>query len=420
MMTTEDYIDLNASFCSPTHTPIPIVLKKGLGARLWDIDGNEYIDLLSAFSVVNHGHGHPRIVDALVNQVEKLALCTSAFQNESYPVLCKKICELLGYDLASSMNSGSEAVDLAIKYARKWGYNCKGIEPDQAKILTVTGNYHGKTLAPLSGSSFSDVREGFGPFLPNVGPDVAGFPVRFNEVDDLEKAFEASGKELAAVIIECVQGYGGCLPADPGYMHALRGLCRSHNVLLIVDEIQTGFGRTGALMAYQHYDIKPDLVVVGKALTGGLYPMSMILGSKAIMTQIRPGEHSSTFAANPLASAVALAAIDVTLSEDLPGRSCRLGAQLLDRLALLRSPHAHLKVTGLGLFVALHIDGTHPSGRVTADRLSRLMRKRGVVVIAAGNRLRIAPPLVISEEDLWSAIDTLEKALIDLVDLEEI
>ncbi|KAJ4188297.1 hypothetical protein NW767_011959 [Fusarium falciforme] len=191
--------------------------------------------------------------------------------------------------MAASMNSGSEGVDMAIKIARKWGYNVKGIEPDQAKVLTVTGNYHGKTLGPVSGSSFSYAKDGFGPLLPNIGPNVAGFEVRFSNLDDIKKAFETSGKELAAVLIECVQGFAGCLPTEPGYLQAVQELCREHNVLLIADEIQTGFGRTGTLMAYQHDGIKPDLVVIGKALTGGLYPMSMVLGSKTIMTQIHIG-----------------------------------------------------------------------------------------------------------------------------------
>ncbi|KAL2108246.1 hypothetical protein VUR80DRAFT_4077 [Thermomyces stellatus] len=252
MLTTDDYMEINDRFCAPTHAPIPIVLNKGSGAHAWDVEGNEYIDFLSAFSVLNQGHCHPRIVEAMVRQCQNLALWTSALQNETYPQMCQKICQLLDYDMAASMNSGSEAVDLAIKISRKWGYNVKGIQPGDAKILTVTSNYHGKTLAPLSGSSNRDIKEGFGPFLPNIGPCVAGFPVRFNSLEDIKTAFEKKGKEIAAVIIECVQGYGGCLPAEPGYLQGVQDLCRQYQVLLITDEIQTGFGRTGALMAYQH------------------------------------------------------------------------------------------------------------------------------------------------------------------------
>ncbi|WAO91475.1 Ornithine aminotransferase [Fusarium falciforme] len=420
MLTTEEYAELSARYCAPTHLPIPIVIHKGEGARLRDIDGKEYIDFLSSFSVANQGHSHPRIVKAMIDQCQKIALCTSALQNETYPLLCKKICDLLGYDMAASMNSGSEGVDMAIKIARKWGYNVKGIEPDQAKVLTVTGNYHGKTLGPVSGSSFSYAKDGFGPLLPNIGPNVAGFEVRFTNLDDIKKAFETSGKELAAVLIECVQGFAGCLPTEPGYLQAVQELCREHNVLLIADEIQTGFGRTGTLMAYQHDGIKPDLVVIGKALTGGLYPMSMVLGSKTIMTQIHIGVHTSTFAANPLASAVGIAAVDVVISEGLAERSRRLGAELKDRLNSISSPHTTVKATGRGLFCALHIDESHPSGRVTAERLSRLMRKLGVVIIAVGNRLRIAPPLVIREEDLWKGVNILEEALSKLIYVEDI
>ncbi|OJZ83021.1 hypothetical protein ASPFODRAFT_89456, partial [Aspergillus luchuensis CBS 106.47] len=413
--TTQEYIALNEQFCAPTHAPIPIVLKKGQGARVWDIDGNEYIDFLSAFSVVNQGHCHPQILKAMMDQCQKLSLCTSAFQNESYPFLCKKVCELLGYDLAASMNSGSEAVDLAIKISRKWAYNVKKIQPNCAKVLTVTGNYHGKIMAPLSGSSNADIRDGFGPFVPLVGPEVAGFPVRFNSVDDMKNALEKDGKDIAAVIIECVQGYGGCLPAEPGYLQAVQELCRQHNVLFVADEIQTGFGRTGTLMAYQHEQVRPDLVILGKALTGGMYPMSMVVGNRSVMTQIPAGQHSSTYAANPLASSVAIAAIDVTISSDLVERSRRLGSQLMQRLAALKCrTGTGIHVTGRGLFCALHIDETDPSGRITAQRLGRLMMKRGVVAIAAGNRVRIAPPLVITEEDLWKGVDVLESALDDL------
>ncbi|KAM5350042.1 hypothetical protein ACJ41O_006547 [Fusarium nematophilum] len=339
MPTTEEYTKLNARYCAPMHSPIPIVLEKGAGARLWDIDGNEYIDFLSSFSVVNQGHSHPHIITAMVDQSQKLAICTSALQNETYPLLCKKMCDLLGYDMAAAMNSGSEGVDLAIKIARKWAYNVKGIDLNQAKIITVTGNYHGKTLGPLSGSSFGYTKDGFGPFLPNIGPDVAGFDIGFSNIDDMKKAFQTIGKDLAAVLVECVQGFAGCLPTEPGYLSALQDLCREHNVLLIADEIQSGFGRTGTLMAYQNDGIKPDLVIVGKALTGGMYPMSMVLGSQTIMTQIQFGMHTSTFAANPLASAVALAAIDVVLSEDLAGRAHRLGEQLRDRLNAIKNPH---------------------------------------------------------------------------------
>ncbi|KAB8217739.1 pyridoxal phosphate-dependent transferase [Aspergillus novoparasiticus] len=420
-LTTEHYLALNRQFCAPTHAPIPIVLSRGVGARVWDITGKEYIDFLSAFSVVNQGHCHPRIISALKEQCQKLTLCTSAFQNETYPQLCKRICELLEYDMAASMSSGSEAIDLAIKIARKWGYKVKGIPPDQAKVLTVTGNYHGKILGPLSASSNEDIKDGFGPFLPNVGPSVAGFPVRFNSVPDMEKVFEAQGDKIAAVIIECVQGYGGCVPAEPKYLQAVYELCQKYQILFIADEIQTGFGRTGSFMAYQHENIKPDLVVIGKALTGGVYPMSMVVGKESIMTQIKPGQHSSTFAANPLASVVALAAIDVTISEGLSERARHLGAKLMDRLRSIKVPsETSIRVTGRGFFYALHIDETHPSGRITAYRLSMLMLKRGVIAIPAQNRVRIAPPLTISEDDLWKGVKVLEDSLHELLDLDEI
>ncbi|KAL4971417.1 pyridoxal phosphate-dependent transferase [Aspergillus desertorum] len=375
-LTTEDYVKLNARFCAPTHAPIPIVVERGHGARVWDIDGNEYIDFLSAFSVVNQGHCHPRIVEAMVSQSQKLAICTSALQNQHYPVLCKKACELLGYDLAASMSSGSEAVDVAIKIARKWGYNMKGIPENKAKILTVTGKYHGKVLGPLCilGGSPGSIT-GFGPILPNVGHDVLGSPIRFNCIEDIERAFEVDGDGIAAIILERVQGYGGCVPAEPGYIPAVYNLCRKHNVLFIADEIQTGFGRTGWLMSYQQEGIRPDIVILGEALTGGQYPMSMVVGDTAVMTQIKPGQPPHAL--------------------NLP--QC-----------------TKINVTGRGLFCALHFDESSGSGRVMAERLGMLLLKKGLIAIWAENRIRIAPPLVIAEEDLWKGVDIIEKSLHEL------
>ncbi|KIW36225.1 ornithine-oxo-acid transaminase, variant [Exophiala oligosperma] len=318
------------------------------------------------------------------------------------------------------MSSGSEAVELAMKIARRWGYRVKGIAPNQAKILTISNNYHGKTLAPLSASSFKSFRNDFGPFVPGVGSDVCGFPIRYNHAEDIQKAFEEHGSDICALIIESIQGYAGCIPAEVGYLEAVRELCTKHNVLYVADEIQTGFGRTGYLMAYKAAGIQPDLLVVGKALTGGMYPMSLVLGKDTAMTQIHPGEHSSTFAANPMGSAIAMTAVDVILEEKLPERSRRLGKVLLERLSALQSPAASIRATGRGLFCTLHIDPTESPARVTAERVGTLARQRRLIVVNAENRIRINPPLVIEENDLLKGIEILKSALEDCLTIGEL
>ncbi|KAL4982400.1 pyridoxal phosphate-dependent transferase [Aspergillus falconensis] len=320
-------MNLKQQYCARTHASIPIILKCGHGARVWDIDGNEYIDFLCAISVVNQGHCHTRIVNAILEQGQQLAICTSAFQNEYYPRLCKRVCELLGYDVAASMSSSSEAADLAMKIVRKLGYDVKGIKSHDGKA-----------------------------FLPNVGSEIAGVPVRFNFISDIKRAFETAGADVAAIIIEYMQGYEGCVSAELRYIKAVSNLCQKHNILFIADEIQAGFGHVGTLMAYSHELIKPDMVVLGKVLTGGHYSMSMVLGNRSVMTQIKPGQHSPTFAANSVASPVAIAVTDVV-------------------------------------------------GLVTAGRLSGLMLKRGLIAIPSENRVRLAPPV---------DIDIVEKAVHDL------
>ncbi|KAK4940218.1 hypothetical protein LTR10_019647 [Elasticomyces elasticus] len=419
-LTTDDYVELDDQYAAPALESIPVVLNKARGAHLWDIDGNKYIDFLSMFSVVNQGHCHPRIVSAMVEQCQKITVVSRAFHNEHFALLCKKLCHLLQFDQAFAMNSGSEATDLAIKLARKWGYKVKGIPPNEAMVVTLAGNYHGKTLGPLSASNNATIREGFGPFIPGVGPVVDGRTVRYNHIEDLEEAFRTSGHRIAGVMIECVQGYAGCVPAAEGYVKAMADLCRKNNALFIADEIQSGLGRAGYMMAYQKENVHPDMTILGKALTGGVYPMSMVLGAKEVMGLLQPGEHSSTFSGNPLASAVALAAVDVVIDEGLPERSLRLGNALKERLRTINSPYAATLVTGQGLFCAFHIDESHPSGRVTAARLTKLMRQRGVLAYSVANRVRIAPPLVIAEKDLFAGVDILERSLNDLVDLGEI
>ncbi|KAL6251252.1 hypothetical protein RBB50_001460 [Rhinocladiella similis] len=413
-LSTRDLIDYENSYGAASLKPLPIVLTKAQGALLWDLDGNRYIDFLSSFSVTNQGHCHPRLVKAMVDQCQKLTIASRAMHNEHYPLLCKRLCNLLGFDKALAMNSGSEATDTAIKIARKWGYCVKGIDEDKAKIITLSGNYHGKLLGPLSASDNPKITKGFGPYLPGVGPKIGDRTVRFNNLEDMTYAFENWGHEIAGVMVECVQGYAGCLPAKEEYINGVYALCKKYNSLFIADEIQSGFGRAGYLMSYQKYNVRPDMITIGKALTGGVYAMGMVLGTNEVMSQLQPGEHSSTFSANPIASAVALEAVDVVLDEQLPERSLRLGAALIKRLSAIQTADVKTRVTGSGLFCSFNIEESHPPGRVTAAKLTEFMRKRGVMIYSVENRLRIAPPLTIQEKHLWRGVDILESSLQEL------
>ncbi|KAH8172502.1 aminotransferase class-III domain-containing protein [Sarocladium implicatum] len=418
-LSSQDLIDLEERHAAHSLQSLPVVLSRGQGTRLWDIDGKEYIDFLSAFSVTNQGHCHPRIVKVMMDQCQRLTICSRAFHNEWYPRLCEKVCKMLDLDLAFPMNSGSEAVDLAIKVSRKWGYNIKGIKPDEALVVTITNNYHGKSLGPLSASSNTFIRNGYGPYLPGVGASVDGRNMRFNNLEDLQFAFEQQGSRIAAVILECVQGYAGCLPVDDDYVRGVSDLCKRHQSLLVMDEIQSGLGRTGYLMAYQKHGVKPDMVILGKALTGGMYAMGMVVGTHEVMSQMQRGEHSGTFSGNPLACAVAIESLDVVLDERLAERSLVLGQKLREQLLAIKSPHTSLQVTGRGLFACIYLDESHPSGKVTASRLTALMRKRGLLSFSYANRLRLAPPLVISEAELDRAVAIIEGAIQDLVDVDD-
>ncbi|EXJ77076.1 ornithine-oxo-acid transaminase [Capronia epimyces CBS 606.96] len=397
---------------------LPIVISHAKGAYLWATDGRKYLDFMSAFAVANQGHCHPRIIAALVDQAQRCTLTSRAVYNDKNSVLCKKLCQLLGFEKASAMNTGSDAIDLVIKLARHWGYTRKGIAKDEAVVLTCTGNFHGKTLTPLAASTNEDIKAYFGPFLPGVGAECNGRTVRFNNVEDLRQVLESDGHRVAAFMVECVQGYGGCRPVSEGYLRAVRELCTKHNVLLVIDEIQSGFGRAGYFMSYQKENIQPDLLVLGKALTGGVYAMSMVLGSKEVMGDRLPGQHSSTFSGNPLACAVALEAINVVLDEKLPQRARDLGDRARARLQSIQSPFI-AEVTGQGLMIAVSIDESHPSGRVKASRLAALMAQRGVILYSAAHRIRMSPPLVMEETDLWGGIDIFESCLRDLVNIDE-
>ncbi|KAL5342928.1 ornithine aminotransferase car2 [Aspergillus crustosus] len=414
-----DYLHYDSLYSVEGMPSHDVLMVRGEGAFLWDSEGKKYIDFNAGFSACNQGHCHPKIVQAMRDQCMQLAMPSRSVHVPQYALFCKKICEVTGFDKVAMLNGGAEAVDMAIKFARTWGYTAKGIKPDEALVLTAVSNYHGRSLSLLSGSTDDHYRKNSGPWMPNIGPHCAGNTINFGSIEDLEEAFTRSGPRIAAFLVECVQGHAGCLSPTEGYLVAVRDLCRKHNVLFMADEIQAGLGRTGHLFSYMSAKVKPDIVILGKSLSGGLYPISAVLGTTEAMGGVEPGQYGSTFSGNPIASAVALAALDVILDENLCDRARVLGEIFEARLRAIKSPYFDT-TTGKGLFRSIYIHETHPQGRVTGNRLVALCLKRGLLANAAGRRLRVCPSLVIDENTMLEGIDILEQALTDLPELEEV
>ena len=329
-MITKEYIELEENYGAHNYHPLDVVLTKGERVWVYDVEGKKYMDFLSAYSALNQGHCHPRIINALKTQAEKITLTSRAFRNDQLPLLAKELCELTDYEMMLPMNSGAEAVETAIKAARKWGYKVKKVEEDKAEIIVCANNFHGRTTTIVSFSTESQYRDGFGPFTP-------GFVIiPYNDVSALEKAIN---KNTVAFLVEPIQGEAGIIIPDEGYLKQAYEICKKNNVLFIADEIQTGLGRTGKLFAYEYEGIKPDVVIIGKALGGGAYPISAVLSSKEILGVFKPGDHGSTFGGNPLACAVAREALKVIIDEKLPERSFELGKYLLEKLRNINSKH---------------------------------------------------------------------------------
>ena len=389
---------LEARYGARHYDPLPVVLTRGEGAWVWDVAGCRYLDLMSAYSAVSHGHAHPRLVAALEAQARRLAVTSRAFHTDRLGPFLEALCRLTGMDRALPMNTGAEAVETAVKAARKWAYQVKGVPPERAEILVCEGNFHGRTLAAVAMSSEPRYREGFGPFP-------AGFRrIPYGDAAALEAAI---GPHTAAFLVEPVQGEGGIVVPPRGYLAACERLCRRHRVLLICDEIQTGLGRTGAWLACQHEGVRPDGITLGKALGGGLLPVSAFLAREEVMAVFRPGDHGSTFGGNPLAAAVALEALAVAREEDFPGRARALGAYLRQGLEALGSPLVR-QVRGMGLLLGLEI---HPE-RASARRVCEALARRGVLTRETHHTVvRLAPPLVVSREQLDLALDALREAL---------
>ena len=374
------------------YDPLPVVLAHGDGCWLWDEHGRRYLDMMSAYSAVSHGHAHPRIVQALVEQAQRLAVTSRVFHNELLPRLFERLTTLTGLDRVIPASGGAESVETALKAVRKWGHKIKGIPHDRAEVIVCRGNFHGRSITIVGFSTESQYRDGFGPFP-------AGF--RHVPYGDAGALARAIGPNTAAFLVEPVQGESGIVVPPAGYLAECARICRERNVLLVCDEIQTGMGRTGKFLACEHDGVKPDAVILGKALGGGLLPVSAVVGNDNLMQVFNPGDHGSTFGGNPLAAAVALAALDVLFDEHLIERSAEMGEHLLERLRTIKSPLIK-DVRGKGLFVGLEVDRERITARDVVDRLLA----RGILSKDThGTVVRFAPPLVIDREALDWAVE---------------
>ena len=391
-------IDLEALYCAQNYKPLPVVLTRAQGVYVWDEDGKKYLDMMSAYSAVSHGHAHTRLVRLVQEQVEQLNIVSRAFHSDRLGPFLERACTLTGQDMALPMNTGSEAVETAIKAARKWAYTVKGVAADQAEIIACTGNFHGRTIAIVAMSDEPQYREGFGPFPP-------GF--RLVEYGNIESLRATITGNTAAFLVEPIQGEGGIIVPPEGYLNEAARLCRENNVLLIADEIQTGLGRTGRLLACEHENVRPDGLILGKALGGGILPVSMFLARRDVMQVFTPGDHGSTFGGNPLAAAVGLEALNILVEDGLAERSAELGAYLLDELATIASPLI-TDLRGRGLFIGIEIDPSLASARQVCEALM----KRGLLSKETHETVvRLAPPLVISKAEIDWAVTQIREVL---------
>jgi len=399
-MQSKDFIELEDKYGAHNYHPLPVVLSKGEGVYLWDVEGKKYYDFLSAYSAVNQGHCHPKIVNALVEQSKTLTLTSRAFFNDALGPYEKYITEYFGYDKVLPMNSGAEADETALKLCRRWGYDKKGIPENKAKIIVCEGNFHGRTITIISMSTDPDAYKGFGPYTP-------GFvTIPYNDLEALEK--ELQDPNVAGFLFEPIQGEAGVYVPEDGYLKKAYDLCKANNVLFIADEVQTGIARTGKLLACDHENVRPDILILGKALSGGVMPISAVLADDEIMLVIKPGEHGSTFGGNPLASKVAVAALEVVKEEKLAERAEKLGKLFRSELEKLDSELIEL-VRGKGLLNAIVIKPTN--GKEAWD-VCMQMKENGLLAKPTHQHIiRFAPPLVITEEEIMEAVGIIKKSL---------
>lgn len=397
-LTPKELIDLEERYGAHNYHPLDVVITRAAGVWVWDVEGKKYLDFLAAYSAVNQGHCHPKIVAALKEQAERVTLTSRAFRNDQLGPLCRELCELTGFGRFLPMNTGAEAVETAIKAARKWGYTVKGVARDKAEIIVFEGNFHGRTTTIVSFSTEKQYREGFGPFTP-------GF--RIVPYGDLKAVAEAINENTVAVLVEPIQGESGIIIPPPGFLKGLRELTREQKVLLLVDEIQSGLGRTGKLFAFEHEGIRPDVVIIGKALGGGCVPISGILADDEVMNVFQPGDHGSTFGGNPLACAVARVALKVLQEEGMIANSARLGEYFLERLKGIASPHVK-EVRGKGLWIGVELFPEAGGAR----RFCEALKEEGLLCKETHvNTIRFAPPLVISQSEIDWALERVAKVI---------
>lgn len=397
-MSAADYMALEDQYNAHNYKPLDVVLERGEGIWVWDVEGKKYLDFLSAYSAVNQGHCHPRILNAMIEQAKKLPLTSRAFRNDQLPLLAQELCEMTGYERMLPMNSGAEAVETALKLSRKWGYKVKGVEANKAEIIACTGNFAGRTISIITFSDEAQYKDGFGPFTP-------GFKlVKFGDADALEAAITSN---TVAFIVEPIQGEGGVIVPPEGYLKRVREICTKHNVLLITDEIQSGLGRAGKLFAAQHDGVRADIVTIGKALSGGFYPVSAVLTDSEVMDVFKPGDHGSTFGGNPLGAAVAREALAVLREEGLIENAQAMGDYLMGRLRRIESPHIK-EVRGRGLLIGVELYDSAGGAR----RFCEAMMERGLLCKETHqNVIRFAPPLTITKDDIDWAMGHIETVL---------
>lgn len=397
-MKTQEYIELENEYGAHNYHPLDVVITKAKGPWVIDVEGKKYLDCLSAYSAVNQGHCHPRIVKAMIDQAKQVALTSRAFRNDQLPLLYKKLHDLLGYEMAIPMNSGAEAVETALKVARKWGYEVKGIPKYEAEIITAAGNFHGRTITIVTFSTEEYYREAFGPFTP-------GFKnVAYGSLEELEVAITPN---TCAIMLEPIQGENGVVLPPAGYLQGVADLCKKHNVLFIADEIQTGLCRTGKWLCCQHENVRPDMVCLGKALSGGMYPVSAVLADKSILGLLRPGEHGSTFGGSPIASAVALAALEVLDEEHLAERATELGEYFMGKLRQIKTKKVK-EIRGKGMLIGVELYPEAGGARKYCEALQAL----GILCKETHeNVIRFAPPLVVEKKTLDWALKRIAKVL---------
>jgi ornithine--oxo-acid transaminase len=397
-LSSSDLIQLAENYSAHNYHPLPVVLSKGEGVWVWDVEGRKFIDMLSSYSALNQGHLHPRIIEAASNQMDKLTLTSRAFHNDQFGVFCELICKTCDQESVLLMNTGAEAVETAIKAARKWGYQVKGVPEGNAEIIVCENNFHGRTTTIVGFSSEDQYRAGFGPFSP-------GFKmIPYSDLDALRAAITP---HTVGFLVEPIQGEAGIIMPDEGYMREARAVLKANNVLLMLDEIQTGLGRTGRLFCYEYENAKPDILIVGKALGGGVFPVSGMLSGKKVMDVFTPGDHGSTFGGNPLACAIGSAALQVIVDEDLPAKALEAGRYFMDGLARIESPHVK-EIRGRGLLIGVEIEESSGTARPFCERLMEL----GILAKETHHQvIRFAPPLIIKREEIDWALERIEKVL---------